>query len=40
MGKPITTDVPSCKETVDNGLNRFVILPRNVPGLVEPWKQS
>lgn len=36
MGKPIiTTNIPGCKETVDNGINGFVIPPRNISALVE-----
>lgn len=36
MGKPIiTTNIPGCKETVDNGMNGFVIPPRDIAALVE-----
>ena len=36
MGMPvITTDVPGCRETVDDGINGFLIQPRDVQGLVE-----
>lgn len=35
MGRPvITTDVPGCRETVIDGLNGFLVPPRNVPALV------
>lgn len=34
MGRPvITTDVPGCRETVVDGLNGFMVPPRNVPAL-------
>ena len=36
MGRPvITTDVPGCRETVVDGLNGFMVPPRNVPALAE-----
>jgi glycosyltransferase involved in cell wall biosynthesis len=35
MGRPvITTDVPGCRETVVDGLNGFMVPPRDVPALV------
>lgn len=35
MGKPvITTDVPGCRETVVNGVNGFMVPPRDVGALV------
>lgn len=35
MGRPvITTDVPGCRETVVEGLNGFMVPPRDVPALV------
>jgi glycosyltransferase involved in cell wall biosynthesis len=34
MGRPvITTDVPGCRETVVDGMNGFMVQPRNVPAL-------
>lgn len=34
MGRPvITTDVPGCRQTVVDGLNGFMVPPRNVPAL-------
>ncbi|WP_101047672.1 glycosyltransferase family 4 protein [Macromonas nakdongensis] len=34
MGRPvITTDVPGCRETVVDGVNGFMVPPRNVPTL-------
>lgn len=34
MGRPvITTDVPGCRETVVDGVNGFMVPPRNVPAL-------
>lgn len=36
MGRPvITTDVPGCRETVVDGLNGFIVAPRNVTALSE-----
>lgn len=36
MRKPlITTDIPGCKETVEDGRNGYLIPPRNVAALVE-----
>lgn len=36
MRKPlITTDMPGCKETVDNGINGYICTPRNVNSLTE-----
>lgn len=36
MSKPIiTTDIPGCKETVDDGINGFLCKPRDVDSLVE-----
>jgi len=36
IGRPIiTTDVPGCKETVINGYNGYLILPRDVNSLVD-----
>jgi len=35
MAKPIvTTDTPGCRETVREGVNGFLVPPRDVPGLV------
>jgi len=35
-GRPIiTTDSPGCRETVENGLNGFIIPPRNVEALAD-----
>lgn len=35
MGKPvITTDIPGCKETVEEGKNGFLVQPRDVDSLV------
>lgn len=40
MGKPvITTNMPGCKETVDNGKNGFIVLPKSVESLVEAFEQ-
>jgi glycosyltransferase involved in cell wall biosynthesis len=34
MGRPIiTTDVPGCRETVVDGMNGFIVMPRNVLAL-------
>lgn len=36
MGKPvITTDIPGCREAVENGKNGFLVLPQNVMSLTE-----
>jgi glycosyltransferase involved in cell wall biosynthesis len=36
MGRPIiTTDSPGCRETVKQGINGFLIPPRDVPALVQ-----
>jgi glycosyltransferase involved in cell wall biosynthesis len=36
MGRPvITTDVPGCRDTVDNGSNGFIIPPRDSSALAE-----
>lgn len=36
MGKPIiTSDIPGCRETVENGRNGYLVPPRDVEGLVE-----
>ena len=36
MRKPlITTDMPGCKETIDNGVNGYVCKPRDVNSLVD-----
>lgn len=35
MGKPvITTDIPGCRETVENGKNGFIIAPKNTEALI------
>jgi glycosyltransferase involved in cell wall biosynthesis len=35
MGRPIvTTDVPGCRETVQDGMNGYLVPARNVPALV------
>jgi glycosyltransferase involved in cell wall biosynthesis len=40
MGRPvITTDAPGCRETVVDGVNGYLIPPRNVPALVEAMEQ-
>ena len=40
MGRPIiTTDAPGCRETVSEGVNGFLVKPRDVPSLVEAMKQ-
>ena len=40
MGKPIiTTNIPGCKETVDHGVNGFIVPPRNVPALIEAMEK-
>lgn len=34
MGKPIiTTDIPGCRETVDDGINGFLVEPKNAESL-------
>lgn len=39
MSKPIiTTDIPGCKETVDNGINGYLCKPRDVESLVDSIK--
>lgn len=40
MAKPIiTTDIPGCRETVDDGINGFLCKPRDAGSLVEAlWK--
>lgn len=36
MRKPIiTTDIPGCRETVEDGVNGFLVPPRNVEKLIE-----
>ncbi|MGZ0010238.1 glycosyltransferase [Providencia hangzhouensis] len=36
MGKPIvTTDNVGCRETVDNGINGFLCIPRSTESLIE-----
>lgn len=36
MGRPIvTTDMPGCRDTVEDGVNGFLTPPRDVPALVE-----
>lgn len=36
MGRPIvTTDMPGCRDTVEDGVNGFLMPPRDVPALVE-----
>lgn len=38
-GRPIiTTDVPGCRETVKNGINGFLVQPRNVEELADKMK--
>ncbi len=38
-GRPIiTTDTPGCRETVENGVNGFLIQPRSVEDLVDKMK--
>lgn len=40
MAKPIiTTDIPGCKETVDDGINGFLCKPRDVASLVEALRK-
>ena len=40
MGRPvITTDVPGCRETVIDGVNGFLVLPRNVDALVQAMQR-
>lgn len=40
MGRPvITTDVPGCRETVVNGVNGFLVPPRNVDALVQAMER-
>ena len=36
MGKPIiTTDIPGCRETVEDGKNGYIVQPKNAAALVE-----
>lgn len=38
MGKPIiTTDIPGCKETVEEGKNGFLVAPRNAEDLAKAF---
>lgn len=38
MGKTIiTTDIPGCRETVEDGKNGFLVAPRDVDGLVHAF---
>ncbi len=40
MGRPvITTDVPGCRETVVNGLNGFLVPPRDPVALAEAMER-
>lgn len=40
MRKPlITTDMPGCKETVDNGINGYICTPRDITSLTECCKK-
>ena len=40
MGRPIiTTDAPGCRETVQEGLNGFLVLPRDSAALVSAMKR-
>lgn len=40
MGRPIiTTDVPGCRETVEDGLNGFMVPPRDVSSLVSAMEK-
>lgn len=40
MGKPvITCDIPGCREAVEEGVNGFLVPPRDVDALVEAFKK-
>lgn len=40
MGRPIiTTDAPGCRETVENGVNGFLVPVKNVPALAESMER-
>ena len=40
MGKPvITTDTPGCRETVENGINGFIVKPKSVSSLTNGIKK-
>ena len=40
MGRPvITTDAPGCRETVEEGLNGFLVPVRNVAALVKAMEK-
>ena len=35
----VTTDIPGCRETVEEGINGFLVPPRDVDALVEAMKR-
>ncbi len=36
MGKPIiTTDIPGCRETVEDGKNGYIVPPKDAPALAD-----
>lgn len=40
MAKPIiTTDIPGCRETVDDGINGFLCKPQNIASLAEALRK-
>ena len=40
MGRPvITSDIPGCKEMVENGVNGYTVPPKDAPALVEAIKR-
>lgn len=40
IGRPIiTTDIPGCRETVNNGINGLLCAPRNASSLIEAMRQ-
>lgn len=40
MGRPvITTDAPGCRETVDEGVNGFLVPPRSPGALVQAMQR-
>ena len=40
MGKPIiTSDIPGCRETVEDGVNGFLVPPQNTTALIKAMQR-